>query len=233
MKVGYFLAMVLVLPTLIGCRSLGGGGLGGGSLISTYPNACTSMPSLAPSCMYFADNEEGFSSRRSFNSCRQSLNNYVSALDTYFDCSKSTLKNIFDDMLRRVPATYNCYLDYFKVQQKGDPSVKCPPVKVPTFYPYLDASGTKPELGVPRCIRDNAPHKFFPKRKYSLPACKAQVDVFTGKRRVGMSVSDFDAAPAQKQFDTFTNNLRRALNRQADEVVQKFNCLADGRKYCM
>ena len=146
--------------------------------------------------------------RDQFQACRQSLLNYTNALDQYYRCSEDKLKSLFDQLLISVPAKYNCYEEFFKESKEGDPSNACPPIDVPRYMGSMQASGLKYNLGVPRCISKTG----TPKRHSELWICKSQVEVFTGKG----SRSFLGASSAQDQYDTFLENLRRALDEKAE-----------------
>lgn len=220
---------IFTLLALSGCVTTGGGG--GGWPFETYPNACGSfMIPFEPSCLSWADYDGGFKYRGEFAACRQSMSYYTQALDEYYRCSDDKLRAIFDSLLKKVPATYNCYVEYFEEHKEGDPSTKCPPVEVPRFHASHEADGIEIGLGVPRCIAKSSEYNFAPKRKYLLDDCREQVKVFMGK---GFLSSSINATSAQEQYDTYLRNLRWVLDQKANEAVAKFNCIAEGNKLCI
>lgn len=105
----------------------------------------------------------------------------TSALDECYRCSDDKLKSIFDELLKRVPATYKCYVKYFQEHEKGDLGAMCPPVDVPCFHASHKADGVEIDLGVPRCIVKSSEYNFSPKRRYQFDDCREQVEVFMGK----------------------------------------------------
>lgn len=217
--------VLLSLPLFTGCAVPGGGGWP----VEAYPNAChTGIIPFEPSCL--SPLGDGFEYRGEFQACRESMSNFTRALDTHYDCSERNLKGILGGLLKSVPATYNCYMEYFRERKEGDPSTACPPIDVPRFFQSYEADGLEISLGVPRCVRKNAGHNFAPKRTYELVRCREQVEVFTGMKSKSYR---FDAAPAQEQYDTYLRNLRRVLDRKADDAIRKFNCMAEGSRYCL
>jgi hypothetical protein len=183
-----------------------------------------------PSCLLAADYDGGFKYGGEFQACKQSMLNYTNALDVYYRCSDTKLKAIFDELLMSVPATYICYVEFFKDKKDGDPSSACLPVDVPRFFHSYEADGLEIDLGVPRCIGKSKDFNFAPKRAYQLDDCREQVEVFTGKAIQSYSLN---AASAQDQYDTYLRNLRWVLDQKAEDVINKFNCIAESRRYCM
>ncbi|HEY9201590.1 MAG TPA: hypothetical protein VIQ81_08345 [Gammaproteobacteria bacterium] len=213
---------------LAGCVTTGGGN---GWPVETYPNACGStMIPFEPICLSSADYYGGFKYGDQLSACRQSMSYYINALDEYYRCSDEKLKGIFNELLKKVSATYSCYVEYFQQHEEGDPSVKCPPVDVPRFYASHEAGGVAIDLGVPRCIVKSNKYNFSPKNRYQLDDCHEQVEVFMGK---GILSSSYNATSAQEQYDTYLRNMRRVLDQKANYVVSKFNCIAEKRKYCI
>lgn len=221
-------ATLIVMFALSGCVTTGGRS---GWPVETYPNACGSIIiPFEPTCLSWADYDGGFKYEGQFSACRQSMFYYTGALDEYYRCSDNNLKNIFDELLKKVPTTYNCYVEFFKEREEGDPSAMCPPVKVPRFHASHEADGIEIDLGVPRCIAKSNNYNFAPKRRYQLDDCREQVEVFMGK---GILSSSFNATSVQEQYDTYLRNLQWVLDQKANDAVSKFNCIAEGRKYCI
>jgi len=156
--------------------------------------------------------------------------NFTNALDEYYRCEETTLKDIFDKLLISVPATYNCYVEFFKDKDNGDPTSKCPPVDIPRFSPSYETEGIEINLGVPSCIAKNEGYNFAPKRAYQLDDCREQVEVFIGQSILSHSLN---AASAQDQYDTYLRNLKWILDQKADDAVNKFNCIAKGHRLCI
>lgn len=212
---------------LSGC---GTPGTGSGWPIQTYPSACaTSMIPFQPVCLNRSDVEGGFKYQGEFAACRQSVANYTNALKSFGNCSDEKLKAIFDNLLKQVPSTFDCYARYFEVRKAGDPSTECPPIGVPKFYSSYEADGLEFDLGVPRCIRKSDGYSFAPKTTYQLDDCRNQVQVFMGKTFFARSMN---ASSAQEQYDTYLRNLNRVLDAKSNDAISKFNCIAERRTYC-
>lgn len=218
----------LLSSFLTGCVTTG---RNSGWPIETYVNSCnTTMIPFEPSCLSWSDYDGGFEYKGQFIACKQSMLNFTNALDEYFRCSDEKLKDIFDRLLTSVPATYNCYVSYFNNKKEGDPISECPPVEVPHFYHSYEANGLEINLGVPRCTAKSDGYNFAPKRAYQVDDCREQVEVFMGKASLSHSLN---ATSAQDQYNTYLRNLRWVLDQKANDAVSKFNCIAEGRKYCM
>ncbi len=216
------LVLLTLAAALTGCVSSGSRGWP----VQTYNHTChTGTTPDKPVCLSI----DGFKYQDEFQACQQDMSNFVNALDSYYGCSENKLRATFDDLLRSVPDKFNCYAEFFKDKKEGDPSITCPPLDVPFFPHSYEADGLEHGLGVPLCIRKSQGYNFSPKRAYVLEDCRKQVEVFMGKR---MLTNSFDAAPAQDQYATYLRNLRRVLDRKADDAVRKFNCLAESRGVC-
>lgn len=183
-----------------------------------------------PICLMTASTDGGFKYRDQFQACRFDLQSFENALDEHYRCTSRKLKSIFDELLVSVPATYKCYVDFFRDQEEGDPSVQCPPIDVPRFNHSYQIDGLEYDLGVPRCIRKSDGYNFAPKREYQLGDCKKQVEIFAGEGAFGYSMN---ARSAQKQYDTYMRNLRFELEQSLDDAVRKFNCYANGNDFCI
>lgn len=222
----FLLSACIILSFVTGCVTSGGGGWP----IETYNFTCnTGMMPTQPVCLTVAVYNSGFKYTEEFHACKESMLNFTNALDTYYQCSDMQLKTIFDKLVKDVPETYNCYVNFFANANTGDSSSGCPPVDVPRFYQSYEAEGIEINLGVPRCIVKSEGYNFAPKSAYQLDDCRQQVDVFIGKSTFFHSL---DAASAHNQYYTYLVNLRQIIDRKTEEAVSKFNCLAEGRRYC-
>lgn len=220
--IAYLLSLLLA-----GCVTSGGRGWP----IETYNYTCdTGMIPREPICLTWTDYDGGFKYSDQFPVCKQSMMNFTNALDEYYRCADTKLTEIFDKLLISVPATYNCYVEFFKDKDKGDPSSECPPVDIPRYRPLYVADGLEINLGVPQCIAKSIGYNFAPNDTYQLDDCRKQVDVFIGKSRLSHSIY---AASAQDQYDTYLGNLKWILNQKADNAVNKFNCIAERRRFCI
>lgn len=226
-KIYRILTLSILFSFIItGCTTGGGSDLSWP--VTTYENYICGSSNIPhkPSCLTWAVNSDGgFSSGNAFSACRQSVANYTDALDEYYICSNNKLKDIFDSLIKEVPATYNCYVSYFKNRSEGDPSSECPAVNVPKFHAPYEAEGLVTGLGVPSCVEHNSSPKYI----YKLDDCREQVKMFTGKGDFSYS---FRAKSAQDQYDIYLKNLKRVLDQKANEVISKFNCISKGSKYC-
>lgn len=184
---------------------------------------------MEPTCLGSANYDNGFKYRDQFQACRIDMQSFQNAMDEHYRCASSDLKGIFDKLIMQVPKTYNCYVDYFKDKEEGDPSIECPPIDVPRFNGLYVADGLEYDLGVPRCVRKSQGYNFAPNRRYKLDDCKDQVEIFTGSKSYGYSLN---AKSAQDQYDTYMSNLRFEIDGKVDDAVRKFNCFARGDRYC-
>lgn len=218
---------LLAIPILSACVTGSGGG---GWPLQTYPYACHSgMVPDEPLCLGSAEYDNGFKYRDQFQACRMDIQAFQDAINEHYRCANSELRNIFDKLMKDVPATYNCFVDFFSDKKEGDPSLQCPPIDVPRFNGEYVVDGLEYDLGVPRCVRKSDSHNFAPKRKYELDDCKEQVEIFTGRKAYGYNIN---ASSSQEQYDTYMRNLRNELDRKVDDGVRKFNCYANGDQYC-
>ena len=224
-KFCFFSVMTCLLLT--GCVSSGGGG---GWPVQTFPYACTghSIP-FEPMCVSSLGGD-GFKYRDEFQACRQGVTAYEDAINTFLRCKRDELKTAFDRSIRDVKKTYNCFVDYFSTHKQGDPSGQCDLVEEPTFHARYEADGIEMYFGIPNCVRKSSTTLYIPKRYYELERCKDDVEAFTGSRFGSFSTR---ATSAQKQYDTFMQNLRRKAETKLDDAVRQFNCKARGERFCI
>jgi hypothetical protein len=163
-----------------------------------------------------------------FSACKVSVQNYLNSLDEFYQCKGSELQDIFAKLTDGTVRTYNCYVDYFDSRESGDPTGMCPPVQVPRYVEVTEATGLEVFLGVPACVRSADGQSFAPTRKFQLGACKKDVDVFLGK-----SLMPRFSRSAKNQYDNYMQSLRSVLDRKSNEAVRKFNCMAQGQRFCV
>jgi hypothetical protein len=222
--------MVPVASLLVvsACVSNGGGG-GMAWPVQSYPYACSgnSIP-FEPSCV---DNliDNSFKYRGEFQACRQSVQSFEDAVNTFHRCKSDELKAIFDKLIKKVKSTYNCYVDVISANKKEDPSAICERVEVPRFIASYVADGVEYDFGIPNCVKKSKFTVYVPKGDFGLSFCKEDVEKFVGK---GYSVLSYRSKSAQKQYDTYVENLRRKASDKIDEAVRKFNCKARGESVC-
>jgi len=176
------------------------------------------MP-FEPVCLTGVD---GFRYPGEFAACRQSVANYIDALDGFYRCRGKKLRLIFDRLLVDVRATYNCFVDFYANDEDGSPS-HCPTVVVPPFYGEVGTSGIGTWLGVPFCVKNDG---LVPASKISLISCTSEVETFLGTGRF------FATSSAQEQYDKYMRSLASLIDEKQQDAIDKFTCIADGRKYC-
>jgi hypothetical protein len=217
----YTLTIMSVVASIYGCAKTSSVGVS--DLVTTYSYRCDRGLPFEPFCIVTGT---GFHSNRSFEACRISLNNYLSALDYYYDCSSHQLKIIFDDLIVEAVNTSMCYTEYYSDRISGDPRGHCQLVSLPRFSGAIVAQGIEPTFGVPYCVREAEGYDFTPKYASMTESCIDDVAAFVGEDVFATGKS------AQEQYDDFTRNLSWVLDRKANDAVRKFNCYADGNDYC-
>ena len=231
-RVFFLLAVVGFLLT--GCQASGPNPL---HQVQSYSNPCSasSFP-REPSCIGILLTYD-FDSRTEFQACRQSVSAYERAINTFIGCKSDELKTVFDDKITEVKLTYNCFVDYFSDNERGDPSEKCALVEEPNFFGRHEADGIEMYFGIPSCVRKSKTAFYIPKSDYDLDKCKEDVAVFmgSGSYRLGSrSVSSLldGATSAQKQYDAFMSGLQRKGADKRSDAIRKFNCKAQGGRIC-
>lgn len=148
----------------------------------------------------------------------------------HYIAAESELRSIFDKLIKDVTDKYNCYSQFLEQNTTGHPSASCSPLNVPQFNGQYVVNGLEYDLGVPRCIRKNEGYNFAPKTKYDLDKCRREVEIFTGNSSFGHSLY---SKSAQAQYDTYLRNLRFEIDSKIDDAIRKFNCFANGEKFCI
>ena len=233
------LVLFFVISNLAGCASprigswpaqTGGAPVHpGGWQVDTYENSClNTIAPRQPSCLNYAQ-AVGFKYQDQFQACRKNMINFTTALDEYYDCADTKLRAIFDDLFKRVPDLFNCYVRFFNDKKEGDPSFFCLPLEAPKFRPHFAAKGLELRFGIPQCLRKIKGYDFAPKESFDLHDCRRQMQIFMGETKQTYSLS---AVSAQVQYDTYQQNLRQKLDRSADDAIRKFNCVAERRTNC-
>lgn len=195
--------------------------------IQTYTQTCeVGMIPFEPHCLFSGSAEGGFRYKDEFSACRQSLTNYTNTLDDFYRCSNDKLTNIFNTLLKQVRETGNCYEDHFKTNGFENNIMNCPQVAVPRFSSPYQTSGLEPRLGVPFCVTENQ----TPLNEYFFITCQEKIDIFLDKKIIK---STLGAASAQQQYDYYMKSLKSVLDHKSNSAISKFNCIAQGNKYCM
>ncbi|WNK00388.1 hypothetical protein L2D14_02930 [Thalassospiraceae bacterium LMO-JJ14] len=222
------LAVVVLVTCLLPACATGVSKSGSAWPTQTYEFVCRNDLPFPPICLDGADYDGGFKYRAQFKACRVDLLNFASATDFQVQCMADELRSIFNDLIDKVFKSYNCYLDHFRQGNKGEP-VHCSRVEVPRFLGRYAASGVELYFGIPDCVRAGSTSLYVPKHEYELDDCKKQVDVFTDKSIWG---SSFKATSAQEQYDDYIRNLENEAQENVREATDKFNCIAEGNRYC-
>ena len=203
---------------------------GSNSLVTTYGQSCRPRLPNDPFCFYVE-----ITNRRSFNECKQSTENYLGALEGFRDCAISDLRQILDQLLKKVPETFNCYTKYFAKHDKGSPTFECGKIKIPRFDQSLAADGVDAVFGLPNCVTDMSAytaHDFAPRNRRDLKKCGEEIKIFLGKSsRLSGSLPSRTKA-AQEQFNKYSSNLDAEISQKSEEAIAKFNCKAKRDRIC-
>lgn len=198
--------------------------------VEQYIVTCdTIFTPLLPSCLSSASYSGGFEDEEQFYACKQSMANYITALDEYRSCVGDSLKGIFDDLIKDVVNAGNCYINFFNEKKEGDPLSVCSLVELPDFRQKYLAEGIDTSFGVPQCVRKGTGVNYPPQNIYMLEMCLENIDTFKRKSSLTSGVSTISA---QVQYDKYMNNLRYVLDEKANQAISKFNCVAEGRDFC-
>lgn len=195
--------------------------------VETYLESCSSqLLPHEPLCLYPIDGK--FRSMSQFNVCKESVNNYLTALDSHYKCSIDRLSDLFNSLLKSTQSVINCYSKFYTDKNTGDITSICPPVVIPNFI--SNAEGIDGNFGVPLCVARYDKYFTPPQHEFAFNTCKDDVEVFLGKSRTDHTIF---SKSAQKQFDDYKKNLKEKIDQTADKVVNKFICLAEGKGLCL
>lgn len=195
-----------------------------------YVNHCSSgVTPEEPYCLTFAKVGNGFKYPRQANSCIQSVENYVVALDRHYGCVNRKLKPVFDDLIENSLKVVQCYNYEFSKTESFESLHRCQKVTVPNFYQSYEVDGLEARFGLPGCVTEIKGFDFTPKNKFSLKQCKNDVMTFAGKN---LSFTSYGVHSAQKQYDEYMHNLEELLNRKSKQVMDKLECIIKDNKFC-
>lgn len=182
--------------------------------VKTYDNVC-SMPMMMPSepsCLMSASYDGGFLHRDQFAACKQSVENYINALDIWYYCVMDDLRDRYNLYLDKSKKTLYCLEKKLTDKYKDNLSVDCPPVNIRIDQYYILATRNDPPMCVDKKI-------FFPKyKKWDLDNCKDKVEHYITKAKRNIEYGSFE--------------LQQKVSMAAEEATRKFNCYAQGGQLC-
>jgi hypothetical protein len=147
-----------------------------------------------------------------FVACRQSIENYVNALNNWYSCVIDDLTDRYNEYLDQSKKTLSCLSEKLTENYDLDLIVDCLPVEISIDRHYVLISQDIP----PFCI---AKKQFFPKNKsWDLESCEDKVLAYLEKSKKQIESASFDL-----QFD---------IDNAADEAVRKFNFYARDDQVC-
>ena len=159
--------------------------------------------------------------------CRASLIEFTKANAAFYQCTSNKLKTIFDQSTQNAVTSYNCIAQNYKAS-KNDLYEYCHLVTIPDFHKKFEVSGLDHDFGIPPCVVTKS-NPSSVTNENTLLDCKQAVDVFTG----GQEKYSFSVKSAQKQYNEYTKNLYLEVQRNIDKAIDRFNCLAEHRGWCL
>lgn len=203
------------------------------ALAQTYgavcgPTATIVYPPLCISDIHYMN--EDFEYDWQFQSCRISVENFVTALDKFASCKISDVTIQFDKVIEDTEDLLDCYETQLNALKK-DPtklSVKCSPLSVPTtvymdvdfYYTPADIASVILDFGVPNCATyhsNNLSWYFF-----SLEECKEKLEDYLTTSLLS----------PEARRDMYINDLSSAISSYKERAIRVFNCKAERRNYC-
>jgi hypothetical protein len=165
-----------------------------------------------PFCLSAAEVYGGIKYQDEFEACRQSVNNYVNALDEWFRCVMESLRENFNLYLDQSKNTFSCMDNQIPEDILGRATVDCPEVDVEIDkYNHLISHEVPP-----LCV---AQKRFFPDSRFELESCMKEVTGYLRTMKDSIESASWGV-------------LRQQVDNAADEAVRKFNCYAEGGTYC-
>ena len=205
-KISLIFLILWCSVTLTSCGSVSSEG--GGWPITSYYNACD-LPRFEPMEPGCLSNYRQFLSQAEFSSCKQSVWNYVQAIQDYQSCAIDFINNRFREYQKQTNETFKCLERELPVQFTSEqlPNT-CIPVSVNIDNLQILNSFDVP----PVCISKK---EFFPKYQeaYRFTECKEEVKKYNNVMRQNINSSAY--------------SLQSKLQFKANDAVRRFNAMAN------
>jgi hypothetical protein len=230
---------LVLLLVLAGCTSTQPAGpIDYGRYALSYKYACKSLPS-PPFCVsntLLSGTGDGFQDNWSFQVCRVSVSNFISALETHYECKARSAEETFSEVIETANLTRDCYANYLaQADHSKKQLITCPAIKIPSesvrklevdyYDPDINrASNVSLEhnLGLPYCAtREISGDSFI----YSMEDCLPEIDAYLG---VGTLIQSMP----EQLYEKYLNDLRRSMDTYGEEVKGLFNCRANREAFC-
>ena len=189
------------------------GGAGRGYPVDTYDNACQYLYTMPdrPFCLSAAKVYGGIKYQDEFEACRQSVSNYVDALDEWYRCVMESLRENYNLYLDQSKNTLSCMDNQIPADILERATVDCPEVDVEIDkYNNLISHEVSP-----LCV---AQKKFFPDSRFQVESCMKKVMDYLRIMKESISNASW--------------GIRQQVDDAANEAIRKFNCYAKGESYC-
>jgi hypothetical protein len=208
----------------------------------TYESACAPKATLTidvepPHCISSRhEMDEGFDYDFQFHGCRISVENFVSALDTFTSCKISSSIDTFDKVIADTEDLLDCYETHLNSLKNGTiPLVECSPVSVPeSFYISVHFPAdlslnfgpvmVDPTFKMPYCAESKIPINIEKPWVYSheVESCKERLEEY---------LSNSWSSP-QSQRERYINDLIWRISSYKERAVEVFNCKAERGTRC-
>lgn len=208
----------------------------------TYDAACAPEASLyvdvaPPRCI--GDRfglDEGFESDFDFQVCRISVDNFVSALDSFRSCKIDSSVAKFNQVIEGAKRLINCYETQIdSLDSEILPSYDCPPVSVPetafmsVHFPsdvtHIPSTlVTRYSFDIPDCATSKMgfDSERLWRSSYKIESCKRELEAY---------LSDSWSSP-EVEKSKYINNLNMGISTYKSRAVSVFNCKAGRGSYC-
>ena len=182
--------------------------------------------------------DEGFGYDFQYQSCRISVDNFVSALDSFANCKVMQSAKRFDEVTEDIEELIACYEIALRSPERRKTSAyNCLPVTVsrnwdmwvhfPQDFTYLAPVTVEASFGIPTCateeVQISSQENFLP--AYKIKKCKEELEDYLSNSLGGLS------SPKMQSIG-YEGDLKAGIVSYQQKALRVFNCRARRGRFC-
>lgn len=198
--------------------------------VQTYPTTCPiQIKSISPPiCLTDPDSDSLYQAPWHRYSCPTSVTNYLTHLESYFECTKEEVINLYTDLSNQAIAVINCYIDAEK-QRLDITACKTIDTDSIKFIQKYSHSGIDFNFGLPICVTSKEVLQASRDSMFFVSECKTNVEAFLGK---GRAYSFMQQKSSAEIVNSFVINMKRDIENDIDWVNKRWQCKIKAANPC-